>query len=147
MPKVWIATSSELYRVIQAFPNKTWRPPWLQNIFFWTLRAHHIPRLDFSRSAGTSMVCVLQRVFQTFGSSCATAAMLLFIYMYAADGISGLASVRLVTQASFLCRTLATSVQVLLCVHYSAAVHAQCANVFFGTLVTTCICLYLCCLH
>ena len=28
-------------RVIHAFPNKTWRPPWPRNIFFWALTAHH----------------------------------------------------------------------------------------------------------
>ena len=28
-------------RTIHAFPNKTWRPPWPRNIFFWALTAHH----------------------------------------------------------------------------------------------------------
>ena len=32
-------------RAIHAFPNKTRRPPWPWNIFFWALMAHHTLRL------------------------------------------------------------------------------------------------------
>ena len=68
-------------REIHAFPKKTWISPGLKIIMisFWALTKHHSLWAGVASCSGTS--CVLQQVFQTFSSSCATTATLLFIHV------------------------------------------------------------------